>query len=394
VSAATLREVTLEAPVPPPTGVKAPGRGFKAPFSRRTLLAVSAAVILAGAGAAWIALPKGSVSTDAAYLEADSATVAPRVRGLIAQVLVSHNQAVRRGDPLVRIDPEEFDARVAAAAADLDNAEAAVAGARAALVSQDAEERLAGANVRAARTLIAAADAQSARAEADRRRYDALVASGAVARHDADLYRATAISAGSDADHARAELSVSQSQAAVAGARRSMLLAALAQAEAARGRARAALDLARQDQAHAVIRAPIDGVVGDRQVEPGDYVQPGTRLLTLVPLRALYVTANFKETQVSRMLVGQPATVRVDALPGRALKGHVDSFAPGSGSTFSLLPFEPGTGNFTKIVQRIPVRVSLDPGQPGLDRLRPGLSSTVTVRLGEPGLSPRAPADG
>jgi membrane fusion protein (multidrug efflux system) len=130
-----------------------------------------------------------------------------------------------------------------------------------------------------------------------------------------------------------------------------------------------------------VIRAPIDGVVGDRQVEPGDYVQPGTRLLTLVPIRSLYVTANFKETQVSRMLVGQAATIKVDALPGRKLKGEVESFAPGSGSQFSLLPFEPGTGNFTKIVQRIPVRISLDPGQPGLDRLRPGLSSTVTVRL-------------
>ena len=109
--------------------------------------------------------------------------------------------------------------------------------------------------------------------------------------------------------------------------------------------------------------------------------QPGTRLLTIVPLKALYVTANFKETQVSRMAVGQPATIKVDALPGRALKGEVDSFAPGSGSQFSLLPFEPGTGNFTKIVQRVPVRIRFEPGQSGLDRLRPGLSTTVTVRL-------------
>ena len=130
-----------------------------------------------------------------------------------------------------------------------------------------------------------------------------------------------------------------------------------------------------------MIRAPIDGVVGDRQVVAGDYVQPGSRLLTLVPLKSLYVTANFKETQVSRMVVGQPATIKVDALPGRALKGEVDSFAPGSGSQFSLLPFEPGTGNFTKIVQRVPVRIRFEPGQSGLDRLRPGLSTTVTVRL-------------
>jgi membrane fusion protein (multidrug efflux system) len=126
------------------------------------------------------------------------------------------------------------------------------------------------------------------------------------------------------------------------------------------------------------------GVVGDRQVEIGDYVQPGTRLLTIVPLRALYVTANFKETQVSRMLVGQKAVVRVDALPGKTLTGRVESFAPGSGSQFSLLPFEPGTGNFTKIVQRVPVRIALDAGQVSLAHLRPGLSTTVTVKLGAP----------
>ncbi|MDB5480076.1 MAG: HlyD family secretion protein [Caulobacteraceae bacterium] len=376
MSAATLRDVTAEAPA----AVSTSGR-FKAPFSRRTALAVTAALVLGAGGAAYIALPKPTVSTDAAYLQADGAAVAPRVRGLVAEVLVRHNQAVRRGDPLVRIDPEEFDARVASAAADVANAQASVMAAEAAFVTQDAEEKLAGANVRAAGATIRSADAQSERAQADRRRYEALVASGAVARRDADQYRAAAISAVSDADHSRAELAVSQSQAGTIAAKRATLAANLAQARAAVGRAQAALDLARQDQGHAVIRAPIDGVVGDRQVEPGDYVQPGTRLLTLVPLRSLYVTANFKETQVSRMLVGQPATIKVDALPGRALKGEVESFAPGSGSQFSLLPFEPGTGNFTKIVQRIPVRISLSPGQPGLDRLRPGLSSTVTVRL-------------
>jgi membrane fusion protein, multidrug efflux system len=142
-----------------------------------------------------------------------------------------------------------------------------------------------------------------------------------------------------------------------------------------------ALDLARQDQGHSLVRAAIDGVVADRKVEPGDYVQPGTRLLTIVPLGAVYVTANFKETQTARMTVGQPAAIKVDALPGVELKGRVESFAPGSGSQFSLLPFEPGTGNFTKIVQRVPVRIRLDPGQPGLERLRPGLSTTVKVKL-------------
>lgn len=353
----------------------------KSPFSRRTLLAVSVAVAAAAGGVAYIIAPKGAETTDAAYVQADSSTVAPKVRGLVAEVLVAHNQTVRRGDPLIRIDPEEFDAKVASATADLLNAEAAVAAARAALTSLGAEEQLAASNIRAARTSIRSADAQSERAQADRQRYDSLVASGAVARRDADAYRAAAITAGSEADHSRAELDVSVNQLSVTQAKRATLDAGLAQAGAAVARAQAALDLAKQDQAHAIIRAPVDGVVGDRQVEPGDYVQPGTRLLTIVPMDALFVTANFKETQTARMLAGQPAAVRVDALPGVTLKGHVESFAPGSGSQFSLLPFEPGVGNFTKIVQRVPVRVRLDPGQAGLDRLRPGLSTTVTVRL-------------
>ncbi|HEY4031001.1 MAG TPA: HlyD family secretion protein [Caulobacteraceae bacterium] len=356
----------------------------KPPFaSKKALVAVAGAAVLGAAGAGYILTPKSAESTDAAYVEADSSAVAPRIKGQVTEILVRHNQAVHRGDPLVRIDPEEFDARVASAAAELANAEAAVGSARAALQQLGAEQALAGANVRAAQTVIASTDAQSVKAQADRQRYDNLVASGAVARRDADTFRAAAVTAQSDADHSRAALDVARSQAGVVAAKRPVLEAALAQAEAAAARAKAALDLARQDQGWTVIRAPIDGVVGDRQAEPGDYVQPGTRLLTLVPLHAVYVTANFKETQIARMLPGQAARIRVDALPGVTLKGEVDSFAPGSGSQFSLLPFEPGTGNFTKIVQRVPVRIRLDPDQPALAKLRPGLSTTVTVRLKE-----------
>jgi membrane fusion protein (multidrug efflux system) len=373
---------TLEAPVGAGPPTSAGQKAQRGPFSRRTALSVGAAVVLAAGGAAYLATPKGLESTDAAYVQADSPTIAPKVRGLVSEVLVRPNQAVHRGDPLVRIDPEEFDAKAGSASADLLSAQAAVAAAQAALTSLDAEEALAGANVRAAQTLIRSTDAQSVRAQADQHRYDDLVASGAVARRDADQYRAAAISAQSDADHSRAALDVTRDQAAVVRAKRATLTANLAQAQAASARAAAALNLAQQDQGHSLIRAPIDGVVGDRQVEPGDYVQPGTRLLTLVPLDALYVTANFKETQIGRMNVGQPATVRIDAMPGVRLTGEVESLAPGSGSEFSLLPFEPGTGNFTKIVQRVPVRIHLDPGQKGLDRLRPGLSTTVRVKVG------------
>ena len=160
----------------------APRRGL--PFSRRTTLAVGAAIAAAVAGGAVIAMPKSSVSTDAAYVQADSSTVAPKVRGLVAEVLVAHNQPVRRGQPLVRIDSEEFDSRVASASADLQNAQAAVLSARAAFVALEAEERLAAANITAAQSGVRSANAQNERAQADRARFDSLVASGAVVTKD------------------------------------------------------------------------------------------------------------------------------------------------------------------------------------------------------------------
>lgn len=370
----------MTATTPDAVGVAVPKKGGL-PFSKRTLLMVGAAVVIAIGGAVFILMPRNSVSTEAAYVQADSSSVAPRVRGLIAEVLVAHNQAVKRGDPLVRIDAEEFDARVASAEADLQDAEAALLASRAALISLTADEGLAAATVRSARTSIASADAQNVRAQADRQRFEDLLASGTVARRDTEERRAAAVSAQSAADKTRADLEVTRNQATVVGARRDVLIAGVARAQASVARARAALELARQDQANTVIRAPIDGIVGDRQAEPGDYVQAGTRLLTLVPSAGLYVTANFKETQTGRMRVGQSADIEIDALPGSHLHGVVDSFAPGSGSSFALLPFEPGTGNFTKVVQRVPVRIRLDAGQTGVDRLRAGLSSTVKVNL-------------
>jgi membrane fusion protein (multidrug efflux system) len=348
----------------------------------RAAMALILALLLAGGGTAWILAPATSETTDDAYISVDATTIAPKVRGLVAEVLVNDNQSVHVGDPLVRIDAEEFDARVASARADLAEAEAGVAAARAALVSLDAEQRLAAGNVTAAETAIKSSSAQSDRASADARRYDSLVASGAVALRDADAFRAGAITAAQDAAHANAMLEVAGEASRVTAARRPGLEAALLKATASVGRARSALDLELQDQRHTLIRAPIDGVVGNRQVQQGDFVQPGTRLLTLVPLQALYVTANFKETQTGRMQPGQRATVRVDALPDRAFAGVIESLAPGSSSQFALLPFEPGTGNFTKIVQRVPVRIRFDEGQSALAALRPGLSVTAKVTLG------------
>jgi membrane fusion protein (multidrug efflux system) len=352
--------------------------------ARRTLIAASVALAAALGGTGFILAPAGSQSTDDAYIGADATAVAPKVRGLVAEVLVRDNQPVKAGDPLVRIDAEEFDARVASARAELADAEASVASAAAALLSLAAERRLAEANANAAERAIDAAWAQSERAVADHRRYQDLLKTAAVAARDADTYRAAAISAQQDVARLEALAEVARQNTEVTAAKRATLDAALRKAEASVQRAHAALDLALQDQRHAVIVAPIDGVVGNRQVQRGDYVQPGTRLLTLVPLHELYVTANFKETQTERMQPGQRARIEVDAMPGEEFTGTVESFAPGSGSRFALLPFEPGTGNFTKIVQRVPVRIHFDADQPGLDRLRPGLSVTTRVSFDQP----------
>lgn len=345
----------------------------------RGLLVLGAAVLMGGGGAFWLQAAKGSATTDNAYVKTDVTIVAPRVRGHVAQVLVEENQPVKAGQLLVRLDSEEYAARLAGARGDLAMAEARLLAAQAALARHGADEALAMAAVREAQTGITAADAEATRARADWSRYETLLRTGYAPRRDADRVQAEAVAAGAQAEKTRASLAVSRSQAEAVRGRRAELVAAVAEARARRDAAVAALELARQDQAHVEIRAPIDGVVGDRQANVGDYVQPGSRLLVVSPTDRLYVTANFKETQTARMLSGQPARVKVDALPGVTLKAHVESFAPGTGSEFALLPFEPGVGNFTKIVQRVPVRLRFDPGQPEVAKLRPGLSAKVTV---------------
>jgi membrane fusion protein (multidrug efflux system) len=347
---------------------------------RSALVTGLIALTVAIAGILWLTAPRSSESTDNAYLHADSSAVAPKVGGLVAAVLVKDNQIVHAGDPLVRIDTQDYDAKVQAAQAALADAEAGVATARASLAALGADERLASAQVRAASTVIASADAELIRANADKVRYDSLLGQGFATRRDAERIKATAIGAASAADKSRAELGVTSEQADVTRARRPVLEAQVTSAQAAALKARAALDLARQDRGHTLIVAPIDGVVGNRQVQVGDFVQPGSRVFTVVPTRSLYVVANFKETQTRGMREGQKAKIYVDAL-GETLNGTVESFAPGSGSEFTLLPFEPGSGNFTKIVQRVGVRIRLDPGQAGLATLRPGLSVTAKVML-------------
>ena len=354
---------------------------MKIALSRKPLIVAAVALVVALAGVLWLLAPRTSESTDNAYLRADSTAVSSRVGGLVAEVLVRDNQAVRAGEPLVRIDAEEFDARLASAEAALADAVAGVATARAALDGLGADAGLAAARVRAAQTSIQSSDAEYVRAAADRARYETLAEQGFATRRDTERVRSVAIAAASSRERSRADRDVTVEQAGVTHARRPVLAAELARAQAAEAHARAALDLARQDREHTIIRAPIDGVVGNRQVATGDLVQPGTRLVTLVPGRGVYVVANFKETQTRRMAPGQAVRIYVDALDGKPLHGRVESFAPASGSESALLPFEPGSGNFTKIVQRIAVRIELDPSERELQGLRSGLSATVTVAL-------------
>ncbi len=334
---------------------------------KRALVAAGIAAAAMIGGAAWIAAPASSVSTDDAYLQADSSIVAPKVQGLIAHVLVRDNQKVKAGQALIEIDPRDFDQAVKAAKAD-------VAAAEANLKEQGSRESLAAANVAAAAAAIRAAQAQSTRAAADGARFARLGAKGYVSKSQAEDMRAAAISAAADADKSRAAHAAAIEQAKATMQARGQLEAALA-------KAKAALSQAELNLSYTVIRAPVDGVVGDRRAQIGEYVQPGTQLLTVVPMNTLYVKANFKETQTARILVGQHARIRIDALPHTTFVAEVESFSPGSGSEFALLPFEPANGNFTRIVQRVPVRLKLMPDQPGHEKLRPGLSADVTVEL-------------
>ena len=369
-----MSEVTADEGSPSPA-VKATKR------SKRIFVVSGIALMVALSGAAWLLAAPASESTDDAYLTADTTSVAPKVKGFVSTVLVRHNQRVHAGDKLVLIDSEEFTARLASAQGELEDARAQVTQQEAALLSQQAQEQLALTQIEAARTAIRSSRAEQQHAEAEQQRYQSLAVSGATSRNDADRYKTVAVTAEQTSAHAAAMLDVAQNQAAVTHARRAEIQAALALAKAAVVKAQAAQALAQQDLNHTTIVAAIDGIAGNRQVQVGDYVTPGQRLMTLVPEQGIYVTANFKETQTGRMQPGQRADVHVDALPGVTFRGEVDSLAPGSGSTFALLPFEPGTGNFTKIVQRVPVRIRLDAGQPDLAALRSGLSVDARVSL-------------
>ncbi len=303
--------------------------------------------------------------TNDAQLKADATTVSPRISGYVSEVLVAENQDVRSGQPLVRVDPQNYRATREQAQAQIAVAQASAENARASIQEQYA-------TIEQSRAQLSAARAKAAYDAAQVRRYEPLAASGAETRQQLALLRSTAAQS---AAQVKAQAATVEAQSR----RVKMIEAQVEQGEAQARAGRAQLAAANVDVSATLIRAAVDGRIGDKTVTPGQYVQAGTRLMSIVPLDKLYIVANFKETQLALMRPGQPAVIKVDALGGTKLRGRVESVAPGTGAQFSLIPSNNATGNFTKIVQRVPVRISIEATPDARRLLVPGLSVTVEV---------------
>lgn len=347
------------------TQVDAPA---KVGLRRRTvLLAIGAALLVGGAiwGEQWWTVGRFIESTDDAYLQADSVTIAPKVSGYVAEVYVADNQSVQAGEPLVRLDSRQYQAILEQANATIAARKADIARGAAELLQQQA-------NIAQARAQLEGARSGETHATQEVKRYEPLVATGAETNEKlADLVNA----------RNQAAATVAADVAALQSAERqpASTQAQIEQARAQLQAAEASFRQAQLDTQDTVIRSTLAGRVGDRTVRVGQFAQPGTRLMTIVPVQDTYLVANFKETQIGLMRAGQPATIHVDALSGIDLHGTVVSFSPGTGSQFALLPPQNATGNFTKIVQRVPARIHIDAGQETRDVLLPGLSVTVRV---------------
>ena len=304
-------------------------------------------------------------STEDAFFQADSVGASTRLPGYVEEVFVRENQQVRAGQPLLRIDVRDYRAQVAQGRAQVDVALASVQNTRALIGEQNAAIAQAEAMLKAARSKASFAQNQV-------NRYAPLVATGAEPGEKLATLRDQAAQARED---------VAAQQAALESARQRIgsLRAQIGQAEAQARNARAQTEAAQINVGSAIVRASVAGTVGSLTARTGQFVQPGQKLMSIVPVDQLYLEANFKETQIGLMRPGQPAHIEVDALPGVEIHGHVASVAPGTGAQFSLLPPQNATGNFTKIVQRIPVRIAID-ADPALKRLLvPGLSVEVSV---------------
>ena len=335
---------------------------------RRLLLAGVGAAAVAGAsyfGWNYWTVGQYQVSTDDAYVQADNTAIAPKISGYIGSATVEDNQPVKAGQVLATIDDRDYRVALERAKADVEAAEAALASKQASLGAQQAV-------ILGARAAVEVDQAELGFAEQEDKRYASLAATGYGSLQNAQR-------AASRIGASRAVLARDAAALEAATRQIDVLTADVKGAEAARARSIAQERQAELNLSYATIVAPVDGVVGARSLRVGQYVQAGTLLMAIVPVGAVYVVANYKETQLTHVRAGEAATVEVDTYPGQVFHGRVDSVAPASGQEFALLPPDNATGNFTKVVQRIPVKIVLDPARsPGL-ALRPGMSVYPTI---------------
>ncbi len=336
-------------------------------LSKKTVWTVLLLLVAVMAGVLyWLKAIHPFETTDNAYLTAHTSLISPKETGYVKEVLFQDNQKVMPGDLLVVIDDHDFQVKVA-------QAEAQVLLEKARIRTLETDKLTQDAKIRQETASISAAEADLERAAKDLKRFGNLAEEGAVSAQTRD----TAESAHKQANAHRDKVRSARQEA------ESHLAALDAQIEETRARIKAAeanLELARINLANTRITAPIAGIIGNRSVQVGQLVKPGSALGFLIPAEGLFVEANFKETQIVHMQPGQPVQIKIDAYPDQVFEGVVDSFAPASGSEFSLLPPENATGNFTKIVRRVPVKISFQPGS-DLTRLRPGLSTVVKVKV-------------
>ena len=334
---------------------------------RRAALALAALLGVAGAvdlGYDYLTTGRYLESTDDAYVKADSTIISPKVSGYIAQVLVGDNQPVKAGQLLAEIDDRDFRAALAQAHADVEASEAAVR-------NLDAQFALQQPIIEQGTADVAAAEANLKFAQEEQARYEGLMKTGSGTVQRAQQTDAALRASNAQLQHSRSGLLAAQRKVDVLTTERAKAVAQL-------DRARAVEQQASLNLSYTRITAPVDGTVGARSLRVGQYVQAGTQLMAVVPLDAVYVVANFKETQLTNVRNGQPVEVEIDSFRGTKLRGHVDSLSPASGLEFALLPPDNATGNFTKIVQRVPVKIVLDDVRlKGL--LRPGMSTVPTV---------------
>ncbi len=318
-------------------------------------------------------------TTDNAYVRADITPVAAKVEGYVARLMVEDNQRVKAGQVLMIIEPADLEAKVAKAEADVANAEANLETLIAARRSAGAELGAQSGVIGQAAANVAAAQATAARAAADERRFAELAARGWTTKARLDQARAEAGAARAAVVAAQASVAAQRGNAGALAAGTARADAAIAAGQAQVRAARAALATAKLDLTRTVVRAPVDGVVGNRAVRPGQLVRAGQQLLAVVPMQQAYVVANFKETQLEKMKVGQRVDLHLDAYPSLTLAGRIESVAPASGAQFALIPTDSATGNFTKIVQRVPVKIAVEKDGLAAQLLRPGLSVEATV---------------